>query len=108
MLGAAQLDRDARIGAEEIDLQLALGVEWNRERDIETESAVGFGECLKPPEEKCFRRAPGSIHTGLGLKLEPQQAPLEVVVVDRADRPTPDGRPRARVAGDLGCVFERA
>jgi len=26
----------------------------------------------------------------LGLKLEPQQAPLDVVVIDRIDRPTPD------------------
>ena len=26
----------------------------------------------------------------LGLKLEPQQAPLEVLIIDRVERPTPD------------------
>jgi hypothetical protein len=69
MLSAIQLDRDARIGAEQVDFQLALAVERNRERDIETESALGFGKCLKPPEEKRLCRAPGSVHT-LGVRGE--------------------------------------
>ena len=62
VLRAIQFDREARIGAEQVDLQLALAIKRNRERDIETESAFGFGECLEPSEEKCLRRAPGSVH----------------------------------------------
>jgi hypothetical protein len=42
-LGAVQFDRDARIGAQKIDLQTALAVEWNREGDIQTKSPFGLG-----------------------------------------------------------------
>ncbi len=43
MLGSVQLDRDARIGAQKIDLQTALAVERNRESDVQAESPFGFG-----------------------------------------------------------------
>ena len=73
VLGTVQLDSDARIGAQQVDFQLALAIERNRERDIETESAFGFGECLEPPEEKRLRRAPESIDT-VGVLGEPGAA----------------------------------
>jgi hypothetical protein len=63
MLGAVQLDRDARIGAEQIDLQPTLAVEWNWERDVETKSPLGFRERLEPPEKERLRRTPRSIDT---------------------------------------------
>ena len=70
VLRAIQFDRDARIGAEQVDLELALAIKRNLERDIETESAFGFGECLEPSEEKRLRRAPGSVGT-VGVLGEP-------------------------------------
>ena len=47
MLGAVQFDRDARIGAEQIDLQPTLAIEWNWERDVETKSPLG---CCRSPK----------------------------------------------------------
>jgi hypothetical protein len=61
-LGPVEFDRDTRIGAQQVDFQLAPTIEGNRERDIETESAIGLGECLEPPKEERLRRAPGSVH----------------------------------------------
>ena len=63
MLGAVQFDRDARIGAEQVDLQPTLAVEWNWERDVETKSPLGFRERLEPPEKERLGRTPRSIHT---------------------------------------------
>ena len=63
MLGAVKFNRDAGIGAEEVNFQPTLAVEWNWERNVETKSPLGFRERLEPPEKERLRRTSRSIHT---------------------------------------------
>jgi hypothetical protein len=61
MLGAVQLHRHTRIGAQQIDFKLSETIECDRQRDVEAETSLGLRQRLQSPVEERFRRTARSI-----------------------------------------------